>query len=320
MDLLHCQHGRAVPLPGVENDLPSEGYVWIDIVREEEADTLTDLQRITGLDLHENHVTDSLNPEHPSFHDSTAQYDMLVFRSPGTDIRSPDFDSRQTTFFLTQRILITVRSQASHSVPLIRQRLGDGRSRVPAGPMGLMHMILTAMVDRFLAMRGPLAEELEHLRTTLLDPDDPMDDWSVLMDYRARLNRVELLCEGQEDAVTVWRDSTTLEFDEHMQIRFNDLLEHIRRVMKFVVAKQQEVESLIQIHFSAVAHRTNEVVRVLTVLSAIFLPLTLVAGIFGMNFEHMPELSHPYAYFIALGGMAALGIGLLILFRYKRWV
>ena len=75
-----------------------------------------------------------------------------------------------------------------------------------------------------------------------------------------------------------------------------------------------------QLHFSAMAHRTNEIMRVLTVLSAIFLPLSLVAGIFGMNFEYMPELKIHYAYYFALGGMVSLAVVLLILFRTKRWI
>ena len=84
--------------------------------------------------------------------------------------------------------------------------------------------------------------------------------------------------------------------------------------------QQSEVESLVQLHFSAVAHRTNEIMRVLTVVSAIFLPLSFVAGVFGMNFEIMPGLKHPYGYFIALGGMAVVAVGLLVLFRVRRWI
>jgi len=77
---------------------------------------------------------------------------------------------------------------------------------------------------------------------------------------------------------------------------------------------------VIQLHFSAVAHRTNEVVRVLTVVSAIFLPLTLIAGIFGMNFQNMPELHTHYGYYASLGGMLVLAVVLLGVFRWKRYI
>jgi len=154
----------------------------------------------------------------------------------------------------------------------------------------------------------------------LLDPKHPFNDWLALMNYRSQLRILELLCEDQEDAVTQWRENTDIDLSEHLTVRINDLVEHIRRVYKFATNQGIEVESLVQMHFSAVAHRTNEIVRVLTVLSAIFLPLTLVAGIFGMNFENMPELKLHYGYFIALGGMAALAAGLLVLFRIRHWI
>ncbi|MGD8483480.1 MAG: CorA family divalent cation transporter, partial [Thioalkalispiraceae bacterium] len=137
--------------------------------------------------------------------------------------------------------------------------------------------------------------------------------------YTSDLRKLENLCEEQIEALQEWREDTVTEFDDHISVRFNDLVEHIERVLKFSVAQKQEAEALVQLHFSAVAHRTNEIMRVLTVLSAIFLPLSLVAGIFGMNFEYMPELKMHNAYFFALGGMATIAVILLIIFRIKRW-
>ena len=102
-------------------------------------------------------------------------------------------------------------------------------------------------------------------------------------------------------------------------MRYTDLLEHIRRVGKFAIGQQHEVEGLMQLHFSAVAHRTNEIMRLLTVLSAIFLPLTLIAGIYGMNFHNMPELHSRNGYFLTLAGMLLLAVGLLAWFRWKKW-
>jgi Mg2+ and Co2+ transporter CorA len=94
----------------------------------------------------------------------------------------------------------------------------------------------------------------------------------------------------------------------------------VQRVIKFATDQKFEAEALIQMHFSAVAHRTNEIMRILTLLSAIFLPLSLIAGIFGMNFEYMPELKYHYSYFIVLGGMITLAVVLLVLFKIKRWL
>jgi len=153
-----------------------------------------------------------------------------------------------------------------------------------------------------------------------LDPNNPFDDWMAVMQNTSYLRRLAMLCDEQHDAVIAWREHTDVEFDDHLAVRYTDLIEHIERVMKFANEQKGEVESLVQMHFSAVAHRTNEIVRVLTVISAIFLPLTLVAGIFGMNFEYMPELKLHNAYFIALAGMISAAIGMLLLFKKKHWI
>lgn len=139
------------------------------------------------------------------------------------------------------------------------------------------------------------------------------------MNYGSQLRKMQMVFQEQEEAIRAWREATDIEIDDHLSVRLNDLTEHIGRMSRFTADHQGDVESLVNLHFSAVAHRTNEIMRVLTVLSAIFLPLSLVAGIFGMNFENMPELHFQNAYFFALGGMVFLAIGLLLLFRMKRW-
>ena len=213
-----------------------------------------------------------------------------------------------------------MRPAESRSIPAVKARLLNKQGRVSRRTFGLMHQIMSAMVDRFLAMREPLTEQLQRWRHDLLDPHHPYSDWMALMDYQSQLRTLSLLCEGQEDAIIQWREETSIEMDEHMAVRFNDLIEHIGRITRFAGEQQKDVEALVQLHFSAVAHRTNDIVRVLTVVSAIFLPLTLVAGIFGMNFQYMPELGYRYAYFVALGGMVVLAVVLLIIFRIKRWI
>ena len=300
--------------------LPAQGYVWLDIERESGTDWVELVARLSRVALHEGHVKDSLNPRHPSFYDGTSEYEMIIFRSLAPDSGEGQFASHATAFFLLDRLLVTVRPAESRSFPVVKTRLLSKQGRVSRRTFGLMHQIMNTMVDRFLAMREPLTGQLERWRHDLLDPHHPYSDWMELMDYQSQLRSLSLLCEGQEDAIQQWREETSVEMDEHMTVRFNDLIEHIGRITRFAGEQQKEVEALVQLHFSAVAHRTNDIVRVLTVVSVIFLPLTLVAGIFGMNFQYMPELGYRYGYFLALGGMLGLALVLLIIFRIKHWI
>lgn len=300
--------------------LPETGFIWLDFTRATAQDWPEQVARLGLPPPHDRHARDSLNPAHPSFFDSTRDYDMIVFRGLAPETQDDQFSTHAVTFFLYDRLLVTVQPGDSRSILGVRARLLERSGRQPADPVSLLHLILNTMVDRFLALREPLSRQLEFWTTRLLDPRHRQHDrWHKVLRLRGEARRLEILCDEQEDALVSWRDSTRREISENLNVRFTDLLEHIRRVGKFADAQQHEVEGLLQLHFAAVSHRTNEIMRVLTVLSAIFLPLTLIAGIYGMNFEHMPELHAAHGYYWTLAGMAALAAGLLGWFRWKKW-
>jgi magnesium/cobalt transport protein CorA len=300
--------------------LPEKGFVWLDFVREEAPDWADRVKEITGVRVFDAHIADSLNPRHPSYFDETDDYEMLIFRELAPDPHPRRFETRAIAFFLLPRALVSVHSPDSAPVATVTRRLQEKTLRVPRRPAGLMHHVLSSTVDRFLQLRDPLVRQLEAWQESLLDPHDPFDDWLTLMRHKNELRTLETVAEEHIDAVTNWREETAVELDEHLNVRFNDLLEHVRRVLHHSTHVQEEIEALVQLHFSALANRTNEVMRVLTVVAAIFLPLNLVAGIFGMNFEHMPELKWRWAYYGALGIMALVGFGMLWHFRRRKWI
>jgi len=319
MDIIHLGNGSTPqPLDGCAA-LPTSGFIWLDFTRNSDNHWHTLVEQLTSVKVHERHINDSFNTAHPSFFDGTSDYDMVIFRGLAPELEEGEFATQPIAFFVFDRVLVTIQSGNSRSIKWIKERLLSHTGRVPIDPAGLMHMILNSMVDRFLALREPLTLQMEEWADKLLDPKDPFDDWYVVMGHRRQLRRLEILCEEQEDALVTWRDSTRCDISEHLNVRYTDLLEHIRRVTKFAVTQQHEVESLVQLHFSAVSHRTNEIVRVLTVLTAVFMPLTLIAGVYGMNFENIPELHSRYGYFFTLSGMVLLAAGLLLYFRFKKW-
>lgn len=320
MDILHIVEGTEVNLLEHLAEMPAEGFVWLDCIREMDSNWADEVERLTGVVVHERHVRDSFNLAHPSFYDSTQQYEMLIFRGLGKDSDQVEFTTRPSVFVILDKMLVTIRPQGSVSVGQIKPRLLNKTVRIPKRAVGMMHLLLTAMVDRFLELREPLTLRFETWRTDLLDPKHPFNDWMTVLNHTRYLRKLEQLCDEQHVALQSWQEDTDVDFDDHLKVRYMDLQEHIGRVLKFSTEQKSEAESVVQLHFSAVAHKTNEIMRVLTVLSAIFLPLGLVAGIFGMNFEYMPELKIHNAYFFALGGMLGLAVTLLVIFRIKRWV
>ncbi len=318
MEIQHIHPHGMRPWQRAEG-LPGEGFLWFDCVRGEDTDWPQLLHELDGTVIHERHLHDSLNETHASFFDFTSDYDMIIFRGVAATDEGEGFITRPTAFFITDHSLITIQPGRCRAITTVRDRILARPQRLPNSPDALLHLILNNMVDQMLLLREPLTERLQRYTDSLLGAQVGDDDWRLLLAHRGELHRLEVVSEEQESAILTWRDNDPEAIDEHLRVRYTDLLEHIRRMTKFTQQQQQVLESLMQLHFSAVAHRTNAIVRTLTVLSAIFMPLTLIAGIYGMNFEQMPELQHPYGYFIVLTAMAVLALLLLALFRIKRW-
>ncbi len=203
-------------------------------------------------------------------------------------------------------------------------------ARLPAGPADLALWLIDQMVDGYLGLRRELTERLGRWQARLLDPKSRFKDWSALMQARPTLHQLEDICDDQRAAVRDWmgalegmrpaQGAEPLRERELLLVRGRDVVEHIGRVVRHVRRLEQNAETAVQMHFSAQGHRTNDIMRVLTVLTAVFLPLNLIAGIFGMNFEALPLVGQADGFWIALGTMALIALALVVLFRRKRYL
>lgn len=360
MDILHINSNLVTHIAEPFSELPPDGFLWLDSTHDEvAADMLAwrdAVERATGVLIYDPHLSDATNLAHPSYFDSTQDYAMVVFRKLALDGSNGDADAtdepakkrkippaltklttKQVTFLLMDRALVTVHGPNSRTIEATRARLLEARSkrdgsaylaRPPASPEELMLRMLNAMVDQYLALRQPLTSQIDRWQRALLNPRSPFNDWNALLDARIELRKLDHLCEGQRDAMQELRDylvdnqdsSDSRRAIDLILVRVNDVMEHITRVLNHAQRLEATIESAVQIHFSAMAHRTSEIMRTLTVITALFMPLTLITGIFGMNFAEMPLLSDKAGFWITMGMMAAVVALLLFLFRRKRYL
>ena len=209
---------------------------------------------------------------------------------------------------------------------------GEARSsaRLPTSASDLMLRMVNHLVDSYLALRRLMTRQLGYLQAELLGASGRFDDWQMLLEARNTLHVLEDTCEDQRSAIQEWIDAlgewpepadlAASRERELLRLRSRDVLEHIERVLGHVRRLEQSAESAVQMHFSALGHRTNAIMRTLTVLTAIFLPLNLITGIFGMNFEGEPLLKTPGGFWIATGGMTLMGLGMAAFFWRKRYL
>jgi Mg2+ and Co2+ transporter CorA len=181
-------------------------------------------------------------------------------------------------------------------------------------------MLLDQIIDALLAQRDVTSVLLSRWQECLLDSNNPFSDWHPLMRLHGQLRRLEVVSESQLDALGKWREQTTLPVDASLNVRFNDLQEHLHRVYSHAIVVQHDIDALVQIYFSANTQRTNEILQFLTIISAVFLPLNLLASLFGMNFSNLPLLQAWYGPGIVAGLMIVIVSGLMLWFHRRKWV
>ncbi|WP_298835560.1 magnesium transporter CorA family protein [uncultured Piscinibacter sp.] len=315
------------------------------------------LAQWTGGTLVDLHVSDLLNNQLPSHFDYTSGYDLLVFRrlaaGAGTtgsfiDESQPNIasarqaleaiDTSPVGFAVFDRVLFTVHPADCLVRDYFATRLAQqaqptearGGPRLPSSPADLMLRMVNHMVDSYLELRRLLTRQFGHLQSQLFRPGGNFRNWQLLLESRNALHLLEDTCEDQRSALVEWIDALEEWPDEGepaarreremLRLRSRDVVEHIERVLAHVRRLESSAETAVQMHFSAQSHRTNSIMRTLTVLTAIFLPLNLVTGFFGMNFDALPLIHSATGFWIAAGMMLALGIGLSLFFWRKNYL
>jgi magnesium transporter len=197
------------------------------------------------------------------------------------------------------------------------------RRLLEKGAPWLMHALLDRVVDDYLPITQRFDEALESLEGRLFDasaPDRSEDALGQLFTLRRSLNKLRRVASHEREIFLRLSRAEVDLIPEPLAPFFRDVYDHIVRVVELSDAHRETAASLFDTHLSMQSQRLNEVMKVLTMFSTVIMPMTLVAGIYGMNFDHMPELRWHDGYPIALGMMASLGAGMVFYFRRKGWL
>ncbi|OUY06663.1 magnesium transporter CorA family protein [Acinetobacter populi] len=295
----------------------------------------------THLMMNEYHIEDICNIDHPSNYDTTEDYDLLIFRKLVTpedgfkQVPQPDHDDKikmlnpaellttPMSFCISPYYLISVRDSRNLATKQYVDRLNSmldkdisqlGKNiRLPSSPLDLTLRLLNVVIDRYLDIRLPLTQRVTFWQNQLLQSSARFTQWQDLFQENMALQQIEYLCEEQIDVLQELRDDImenqsqltgefSLESQDITLVRVHDLLSHVERVQKHVTRLEAMIKTAIDLHFSAIANQTNENMRILAIITAIFSPLTLLTGIYGMNFEVIPGLKNPYGFWFLVYG------------------
>jgi len=245
-------------------------------------------------------------------------HQLIIARTPildGERVRTP-----QVCFVLGKRYLLTFQERYFGFFDPVRERIQAGIGAIrTAGPDYLAYALIDAMVDRYYPIAQRMSDRLEDLEDFVVDNPHP-DVLSHIHALRRQLAVLRRVGWPQREAINALiREETPFIADE-TKVFLRDTHDHIAQIVELIDSSKEMASDLAESYLSNVSHRTNEIMKVLTLMASIFIPLTFLAGIYGMNFENMPELRARDGYFVVLAVMVVLAGAMTAYFRRRGWI
>jgi magnesium transporter len=328
------QEVAALP-KGTAADLAANEIWWIDLddpSEEEEAAILGRFLKVHSLTLED--ITKprrepnqgSHLPKAEEFHD----YLFVIVNPLRPDVVDGSTDGAvqplkrgganlQLSVVLTRNVLITHHLSALASISEVKQflyRHTDGGAR---GPDYLFHLILDAMVDQYAPVVDRVSDDLDAAETRLFDRNPTGLLPELLRLKRSIVSLRKTLILEREVLMRLMRGDFNL-VDERERVYYRNVYDHLVRYAELVESAREMVSDLMQSHMAAMSNRLNQIMKVLAMISTVVLPMTLIAGIYGMNFKQMPELEWTLGYPFALGLMGLTAIVAVVYFRWRKWI
>ena len=227
----------------------------------------------------------------------------------------------QVSVFLGPDWVVTIQERSDgDSFEPVRAAIRQGRGRVrEAGADYLAYLLVDAVVDAYFPVVNVLAERMHALEEEALLPRRPEDTLVRLTRLRHDFIGVRrAVWPMREEIAVLQREESTL-ITAETRVFLRDVYDHAIQVLEIVESLREVAVSVMEVFLSVQNQRLNEVMKVLTVISTLFIPLTFIASIYGMNFKHMPELEWPWAYPTVLGVMALIAAAMLGYFKRRGW-
>jgi magnesium transporter len=294
-----------------------ESVVWINVSGVHQMEVLETLGK--QFVLHPLLLEDVANTDQRPKLDDYEAYFFLVMKMLSLS-HAKEIAVEQVSLVLGRNYVISFQENGTDVFQPVRDRLRGGKGRLrQSGADYLLYALVDAIVDQYFAVLEAMGEKIEALQHTVVEDPKP----ETLNDIHALKSQLLFLRRAVwplRDVMNNLSRSDCPFLQEATKVFFRDVYDHVVQIVDTIETLREMVSASLDIYLSSVSYRLNAVMRVLTVITTIFMPLSFIASIYGMNFEYMPELRSQWGYPLVLAVMIAVGLGMLVLFRRKRWL
>jgi magnesium transporter len=290
--------------------------LWLDFEKmsAEEVDRIL----LGILEFHPLAVQDAMRDRHPPKFERFKGHSLLMIRALDAETESINFRFLQIAILVGPRLLVTKRTGQSPNTDIIFAQVQQSPELL-VDPIAVALSLAGRVVRRYVPILLGLEPRLAELEAEIFaQPKDTL--LAELTSYKSRLTQLRRIFAYHSQVIEELRGHAGDVFKEEQLHEVNDLCEQVHRCQSLGELHYSLVDDLQNAYIALASHRLNQVMRVLTVITVIFVPLSFLAGIYGMNFENIPELKSAYGYYVLLGVMLTIVIALLALFRRKGWL
>lgn len=310
-----------------KEDLPAllsdeSNVVWVDLQGEtpEKASEAKDIL-LNIFHFHYLTVEDCLETRNQPKVEAFPDYLYFIIHGVKNETNSANFVTKELDGYLGKNFVITFHVERFKSIKNVKTHLRTTPFACRRGAAYLLHQILDQLIDLYMPVVDDFDNSINHLEDRVFNMK--RGSTAVLeeiMDLRRSVARLKRISARQLDVLYRLSHGEFPQIPENVLPFYRDVHDHLLRISDLSESYRDLVSGLFEIHFNVTANRTNDVMKVLAIFSAIMLPLSLIAGIYGMNFENMPELHSSNGYYMTLATMALIALILLAYFWRKGWL
>jgi len=291
---------------------------WLNVDGLENVDLVGSIGQMLG--IHPLVLEDILNThQRPKFEEHD---DYLYVVLNNLSLINDDFSVsyEQVSLLVLNNFIVTFKEKKDDTFRPLKQRLNNSKGRIRnLGADYLAYAILDTIVDRMFALLDSLDDIVESTEEKLLAHTDK-DTLATIQRLKRELIYLRKSVSPLRELFSAMLRSDSTLVHEKTHIYLRDVYDHVLRIAESIDTYRDMLSGLLDIYMSSVGNKMNEVMQVLTVFASIFIPLTFIAGIYGMNFEYMPELKWRWAYPVLWVAFVSISIALLVYFRKKKWL
>lgn len=298
--------------------LDSPSKTWINVSGLHDIDKLKEIWGY--FNLHPLIQEDILNTHQRPKIEEYPEHMFFVLRMMSTEHESSDLKVEQVSIVLSKNSVLSFQEDDFPIYEPVLHRLRNGAPRLrKQGPDYLAYALIDTIVDHYMKVMEKIGDEIEELENEILENSDASIPEKIHALRRKLIFFRRTVWPLRDSLNSLLREESNL-IDEENKIFFRDVYDHLVQIIDGIENYRDMAMGMLDMYMSQVSNKMNEVMKVLTIIATIFIPLTFIAGIYGMNFEYMPELTWRWAYPTVWAIMIIATIGMIFYFRKKDWL